>query len=166
MTAVERSFLRLEDSQLEEAYGLLQRVFAHLKVRGRRQRISKTTWETYSRWQLEKANYGVHESGALVGLVTLRYEVLDDWPDYRPLGSVRMIRALATHPDHLGQGVGAFTVAGAVSRCDRREEIFLDCVSDFLPGYYRTLGFEQVCETERNWPGEPPFSISLMRYRR
>ena len=121
------------DDRADEAFRILQLVGRHLEALGRRQRISQISWPTYRRWQNENANYVVTRQDQIVGLVTLRREQLDDWPGFRHWGVVWMLRGLATHPDQHGQGIGAFAVRSAIELC-ASSPLYLDCVSDFLPG--------------------------------
>ncbi len=158
------TFSLLDDSRVEESFAVLGRVGAWIETQGRRQRISKTTLQTYRQWQSEGANYVVIEAGQIVGLITLRLESLDDWPEFLTLGRVPMIRALATHPDHRGKEVGAFAIREAIKRCGEKTAIYLDCVSDFLPAYYATLGFVPIDEQRRQYPDGEWYDITLMRY--
>ena len=45
------------------------------------------------------------------------------------------------------------------------EPLYADCVSDFLPGYYESLGFETLARQTRYYLGEQqPFDITLLRH--
>jgi predicted N-acetyltransferase YhbS len=159
-------FSLLDDSQVEAAFAVLQRVGRWNRSQGRHQRISNMTLAVYQQWQSEHANHIVTEGNQIVGLVTLRRESLDDWPDYALLGKVLMLRGLATDPEHRHRGVGAFAVRRAVQLGDEREDIYLDCVSNFLPDYYETLGFEKIDRQILSDPIDDGLDITLMRYRR
>ena len=157
------TFSLLADSQVNDSFSVLARVVDHLMATGRRQRISKTGFDTYSQWQSERANYVVQDAGQIVGLVTLRQEFLEEWPEVHSLGRVPMIRALATDPAHRGKGIGAFALREAMKRCGQHEPIYLDCVSDFLPTYYASFGFTPVAQQWRDYPDDAPYHITLMR---
>lgn len=159
-------FSQLDESRVDEAFSVLQRVGRHIEAKGRRQRISNTTRGTYCEWQAEHANYVVTAelNGPIVGLVTLRNERLDDWPEFAPTGSVPMLRALATHPEHHGEGIGEFAVRQAIALCTTGTTIYLDCVSDFLPEYYGKLGFKVVAQQVRGDGHDEQYDITLMTY--
>lgn len=156
------SFVRVEDSNIAAAFAVLKRVGEWIESQGRRQRISKTTFETYQKWQADNANFSVTEDDQIVGLATLSREPLDEWPGYAELGPQRMIRALATHPDHQGKKIGPFAVAEALRRC-RPEAVYLDCVSEFLPQYYAQLGFYSIARQQRTYD-DGEYDITLMRF--
>lgn len=153
----------LEDSRVEEAFGVLKQVGDWLESHGRRQRISNTSFESYAQWQSEHANFVVTQANQIIGLVTLRSEHLDDWPDWSNLGPVLMLRALATHPDHQGRGVGAFAIRESINVVGTRKAIFLDCVSDSLPEYYAKFGFAPVGQQVKAYPDGEVYDITLMQ---
>jgi predicted N-acetyltransferase YhbS len=75
-----------------------------------------------------------------------------------------MLRALATHPDHFGKGIGGFTVSEAIGQCSG-DPSFLDCVSESLPSFYNRQGFEAIGKQIRSYPDEvQPYNITLMRH--
>ncbi len=159
-------FSQLLDSRVEEAFALLHLVAKSIQSQGRSQRISKTSLDTYRNWQAEKANYIVTEDDQIIGLLTCRRELLEHWPDFIDLGPIWMLRAIATHPDHGGKGVGTLAVSEAVKRCGVGEPTYLDCVSEFLPSYYQKLGFEPIGQQVRSYPDGESYDITLMRYDR
>ena len=156
-------FLPLEDSRLDESFDLLDRVARWLERQGRKQRIAHVTLPTYQQWQVERTNYAVMENDQIVGIVTLRKEQLDEWPEFQSLGPVYLIRALATHPDHRGKGIGEFAVTAAIKYCMNDSAVYLDCVDDFLPDYYANLGFEIIARQQRRYSNDDSYSIVLMR---
>jgi GNAT superfamily N-acetyltransferase len=156
-------FIALDDSRCEESFAVLDSVARWIQQQGRRQRISKISLPTYRQWQSEGANYVVTENDQIVGLVTLRNELLKDWPNFLSLGTVPMLRALATHPDHRGKGVGGFAIGEAAKLCYPRTAIYLDCVSEFLPNYYAQYGFVAIAEQRRNYPDDELYDITLMQ---
>lgn len=156
----------LPAARVREAFDVLQLVAAKIAQAGRQQRISKTSFTTYESWQVDGVNYVVMEQDTIVGLVTLRKESLDDWPDVSEPAPVWMLRALATHPDSSGRGVGAFAVQQAVELLDDRATVYLDCVSGFLPDYYQSLGFEPVARRDYRDDDGDIYDITLMRHRR
>lgn len=155
-------FSVLSDDRTFEAFAVLRQVGNSLVARGLRQRISQTTIESYLQWQSENANYIVSERNQIIGLVTLRFESLVDWPKFLTLGPVTMLRALATHPEHQGRGVGAFAIHNSIQTSDA-QPIFLDCVSDSLPAYYARFGFEAVDRRIKSYPDGDAYDITLMR---
>lgn len=159
-------FSPLPDSRVEEAFAVLDLVGRWTQAQGRRQRISSILLDAYRRWQAEQANYIVTEDQQIVGLATLRRERLSDWPEFVELGPVWMLRGLATHPDRRGQGVGAFAVARALEQPDPNELVYLDCISQFLPGYYAQLGFERLARQQLTHADGESFDVTLMRYQR
>ena len=146
------NFSRLDQARLDEAFQIFQQVGQHLSATGSRQRIGQTTRADYQSWQDEKANYIVTTNSVLdsiqidpiVGVVTLRQEVLVQWPNQNHLGQVSMLRGLAIHPDYQGQRVGTFAVEQLLKCNPDCRPVFLDCVVSSLPGFYETLGFEAV----------------------
>lgn len=168
-----RSFMLLDDDRVDEAFAVLQLVGRTIESSGRRQRISKTTLVTYRTWQTQRANFIVTDDsrGSIIGLVTLCDERLDDWPDFLELGPVAMIRALATHPDHVRTGIGDFAIRCAIEAHDKKKSekqtaIYLDCVSGFLPSYYARLGFVTFAQQIREFDGDGALDITLMQLRR
>jgi predicted N-acetyltransferase YhbS len=157
------TFSALGDAQVEQAFGVLQQVGDWLESQGRRQRISNTSFECYSQWQSEHANFVVTEANEIIGLVTVRSELLEDWPDWLSLGPVLMLRALATHPDHQGRGVGALAIRESIQRSGSGQSIFLDCVSDSLPAYYARFGFQPVSQQIKVYPDGEIYDITLMQ---
>ena len=148
------------DREFKNAFAVLQSVAQWLKAKGRRQRISATTLETYSKWQEAGRNYAVIEGQTIVGVFTLCHEVLSDWPDVAPPHAVPFLRALATQPDHRGKGVGALALESA-DELSGSEPLYLDCVSDFLPTYYSQHGFEPVQRQQRTY-SDGDYDITLM----
>ena len=110
--------------------------------RGRQQRIAHTTRERYQSWQSAGWNHVVLHEDTIVGVFTLCVEPLTDWLS-APRHPVPFLRALATDPDWRGCGVGAFGIRSAIELA-APEPVWLDCVSDFLPGYYQQHGFHQI----------------------
>jgi predicted N-acetyltransferase YhbS len=153
----------LEDSRVEEAFGVLKQVGNWLESHGRRQRIANISFESYAKWQSEHANFVVTQANEIIGLVTLRSEHLDDWPDWSGLGPVFMLRALATHPAHQGRGVAAFAIRESIKVLKTRKAIFLDCVSDSLPEYYAKFGFARVGQQVKVYPDGEVYDITLMQ---
>lgn len=147
--------------QFEEAFGVLQSVAKWLQAKGRRQRISATTVKTYATWQAAGLNYVVLDAGAIVGVFTLCHEVLIDWPGVAPTHPVPFLRALATHPDHGGKGVGAMAIESALELAGS-EPLYLDCVSDFLPSFYSQHGFKPIQRQVRTYP-DGDYDITLMK---
>lgn len=154
---------RLPESRVSEAYDVLQQVAEAIRARGRRQRISQTSLETYRQWQADDACFILTEHQHIIGLVTLCREVLSAWQDVVGTAPVPMIRALAVHPDHSGRGVGSFTLNHILTRIDRREWVYLDCVSGFLPDYYAAHGFERMERREHDDADGVRWDITLLR---
>ena len=155
---------RLDDSRVDESFEVLNQVAKWIQSQGRRQRIANTTLEVYRKWQSEKSNFIVTEDDKIVGIVTLRTETLVDWPDQVAIGPIQMIRALATHPEHRGKGIGEFAMREVILQSANGNPVYLDCVSGFLPEYYANLGFSVVQEQIRDYGEEGSFPITLMRY--
>ena len=159
-------FQPLPDCRIHESFLVLQTVGARIKESGRRQRISHITFETYLRWQQERANFIVTDDSDIAGLVTIRNEELKDWPKYIGLGRVQMVRGLATNPDFRGQRVGQFALTELIKQFGK-QPIFLDCVTGFLPSYYAKFGFKVLCEATVSRPtrtGCLQYEICLMKY--
>ena len=160
------SVRRVLDEETEAAFSVLVRVAAWLEHKGRRQRISKTTLETYMMWQKRGANYAVLDDGLILGVFSLPREPLYEWPKVAIKEPVAWLRALATDPDHHRKGIGTFAVAKALQTVGPPEPLYLDCVSDFLPSYYESLGFETVACQTRTYPEEEhPLDMTLLRHR-
>ena len=147
----------VSDDQVEEAFGILGEIGRWLAANGRNQRISSTPFESYLRWQHERVNYCIHCNGQLAGIYSLPQEPLSDWPEYARDEPVRWLRALATHPDFRGRGVGEYAISQALEHVD--EPVYLDCVSGFLPTYYSRSGFRTI---GRKMIGD--FDVTLMRH--
>ena len=131
----------VSEERFDDAFEVLQLVGDAIRAKGRRQRIADIDFSTYRGWQDENANYCVLMKGQIAGLATLRNEQLDDWPQFVELGTVKMLRGLATHPNFHGYGVGRFAVGQLIAN-QKPAPIYLDCVNDFLPDFYAGLGFE------------------------
>lgn len=159
------TFSLLDDSQVTESFALIELAARWLRQQGRRQRIANITLPIYQQWQTERANYVVTENHQIIGIVTLREEPLDEWPAFQSLGHVYMIRALATHPDHRREGIGAFAIKEVMKLCDDKGAVYLDCVSDFLPTYYAELGFEVIAQQQRRYRNDVSYDIVLMSRR-
>ena len=157
------TFSRLDDSEINVAFDVLKQVIADIQVKGRRQRIVDTTFADYQAWQAEAANFVVKLDDEIVGLVTVRREILEGWSDFVQLGSVIMLRALATHPNHRGQQIGEFAVVSAVQKIGD-ESVYLDCVDGFLPDYYERLGFQVVARQQRQSSDSAELDLCLMKY--
>ena len=151
--------------EAEAAFSVIQRVAVWLEEKGRRQRIANTGFDTYMKWQEDNANYVVLDDTEIAGVFSLPREGLDDWPMVDIKEPVVWLRALATDPTHRKKGVGAFAVKEALKLIGSTEPLYLDCVSDFLPSYYGSLGFETIERQTKQYPGEDqPFDITLMRH--
>lgn len=157
--------VRLVDgSEIPAAFSVLKKVAASLEKKGRRQRIAKTTLDTYMMWQENDSNYVVLDRAEILGVFTLARQRLDEWPMIDIEEPVVWLRALATDPAHQKKGVGAFAVKKALELVSP-EPLYLDCVSGFLPGYYQSLGFETITSQTRRYEGEyHPFDITLLRH--
>lgn len=153
------------DAEAAAAFDVLTEVSRWLVAKGRRQRIAGTTWATYRRWQSAGGNHLVRDGPRIAGIFSVVREPLDDWPMIDVEGPVRWLRALATHPDFRGRGVGARAVDAALRMLPPSELLYLDCVSDFLPAYYAAHGFETVGRQVRAYPGDGSYDITLMRRR-
>jgi GNAT superfamily N-acetyltransferase len=153
----------IPEGEVESGYAVLRTVAAWLDSIGRRQRIARTTFETYRRWQAAKGNHAVRVGDSIACVFTVVREPLADWPDAGITGDVWWLRALATHPEHRGRGHGAAAVVAARELVPDHEALYLDCVSDFLPEYYAALGFEHVARQVRTFPEDGDLDITLMR---
>ena len=151
----------VSNDQVEQAFGVLAATAQWLKSRGRKQRISETTLETYQSWQRDSANYAVWQADQIVGVFSLPFEDFLDWTEFDK--SALWLRALATHPDFRGQAVGEFAVRSACQLAEGKP-IYLDCVSDFLPGYYQNLGFQIVGRQIKKYP-DGEYDITLMCFQ-
>ncbi len=167
------AFKPLDDRQLEEAFSVLVKVGQWLESQGRRQRITKTTFESYAHWQAEKANFVVTHNERIAGLVTCRYEHLQDWPDVEDKPPVLMIRALATDPEYQRTGVGRYAMSQvlswiasanhALATTDTGIPVYLDCVSETLPGFYAKFKFLTVGRQLKTFDDGETFDLTLMR---
>jgi GNAT superfamily N-acetyltransferase len=153
---------RIERSGTDAAFALLQSVARWLDGRGRRQRIAATSFETYLGWQASESNWGLFDDDELAAIFTLVREPLHDWPDIPVDGAVPWLRALAVDPTRRGHGLGTTAVGAALELVDVSEQLYLDCVSDFLPDYYASHGFEHVARQVRTYP-DGEYDITLMR---
>lgn len=165
LRSMQWQLFRLPASRVSEAYEVLQQVAEAIRVRGRRQRISQTSLETYQQWQADDTCFILTEDDRIIGLVTLCREVLTTWQDVVGTKPVPMIRALAVHPDHSGRGVGSFVLNHILTRIDPGEWVYLDCVSEFLPDYYAAHGFERLQRREHDDADGVRWDITLMRRR-
>ena len=159
-------FRRIEDREVDRALQVLQRVSQWLQQKGLRQRISQTSTGKYRQWQERGVNFGVFDEDQLMGIVSLPIEPLEAWslPDQHD--DVRWVRALATDPSHQGRGVGVFAMDQTLQRTPREEEIFLDCVVGFLPGYYQGLGFVERARQEMDCcSADGPMDVVLLSRR-
>lgn len=151
--------------EAELAFRVIKRVAIWLEQKNRRQRIAKTSFDTYLRWQQDNVNYMVLDGRKIAGVFSLPCEHLDEWPMVDIKEPVVWLRALATDPDHQKKGVGAFAIAEALKLIGSPEPLYLDCVSDFLPGYYGSFGFETIASQTRRYSDEDqPFDITLMKH--
>lgn len=153
------------DDDLDSAFSVLTRVADWLEQMGRRQRISNTTWQTYQSWQRCGVNFAVLDANEIAGIFSLPREKMIVWPMLGITQPVVWLRALATDPSFRGQGIGEFAIQSAVELNPHDEPLYLDCVSGFLPTYYRRHGFKTIAQQTRSYPNDPvPFDITLMRY--
>ena len=157
------TFSLLDDSRVNESFTILELAARWLGQKGRRQRIAHITRPIYQKWQSKRANFIVTEQDQIVGIATLRQEPLDEWPEFYSLGTVYMIRALATHPDHRGKGIGEFAIREIIKRCGNSSAVYLDCVNDFLPRYYEKLGFHVIARQQRQYHDDEAYDIVLMQ---
>lgn len=157
------TFSLLDESQVAESYALIGLAANWLQQHGRQQRVANITLPVYRQWQTKRANYAVTENQQVVGIVTLLEELLVEWPEFRSLGAVSMIRALVTHPNHRRKGIGIFALNEAIKQAGEERNVYLDCVNDFLPAYYSQLGFEVVAQQKRYYSNDHSYDIVLMR---
>lgn len=149
------------DDQLDDAFRVLQLTGEWLKQIGSRQRIAGTTREVYEAWQRRGENFVVLAGETIVGVFSLCRQTLPGWGHVVGNDSLLCLRALATHPKHRGRDVGSIAIAHSLKLAGA-EHIYLDCVVGFLPDYYASHGFEQVCNQVLRLP-EGDFDIALMR---
>jgi len=152
------------DHEAEAAFAVLKRVSVWLEQLGRRQRIAKTTFDTYMLWQNSGVNYVVVDDLEIAGIFSLPYEPLTEWRTTLDIEEpVAWLRALATDPAHRRKGIGALAVSHALE-VRSPAAIYLDCVSGFLPSYYGSLGFEVIGTQTRQYPDEDHiYDITLMK---
>lgn len=154
---------QIRDGEVEAGFDVLRATAQFLINKGRRQRISNTTLAEYESWQAQAGNFGIFEADHLVGIYTLVKEPLSNWPQTSIEGDVLWLRALATHPDHRGKQIGAFGIQTALDTLNAGEELYLDCVSDFLPDYYAKQGFSLVAERTLIDEAGETWEITLMK---
>lgn len=143
----------------EASWRVLTAAVAWVKSEGRRQRISNLTRQTYMNWQQQAVNFSVWKGEFIAGVFSLPVEPLLDWPSHDTGQAAIWLRALATHPDFRGIGVGRFAIEFALNRIGVGTGLYLDCVDGFLPGYYQEMGFDYLDEQRTDG-----YEIVLMRH--
>ena len=144
---------------LEASWNVLTDAVAWTKSQGRRQRISNITIQNYMNWQSRAVNFAVWREGCIAGVFSLPTQSFQSWPSHDTGKPVVWLRALATHPDFRGIGIGRFAIQCALVRIGCGTNLYLDCVAGFLPGYYQEMGFEFLDEQRTDG-----FKIVLMRH--
>jgi ribosomal protein S18 acetylase RimI-like enzyme len=148
------------DDRFDEAFAVLHDVAVWLETLGRRQRITAITRDRYAEWQSKGQNHVVLDGSTVAGIFTVCEEQLTDWLESVPNTPLPFLRALATHPHYRGQGVGAIATQHAIRQV-APEVLYLDCVSDFLPSYYTSVGFHEVARQVRSY-SDGDYDITLM----
>lgn len=143
----------------EASWDVLTDAVAWTKSQGRRQRISNITRQIYMNWQSMAVNFSVWRAECIAGVFSLPIQSLQNWPSHDTGKPAVWLRALATHPDFRGIGVGGFAIQFALASIGGGTKLYLDCVAGFLPEYYQKMGFEFLDEQRMDG-----YEIVLMRH--
>ena len=143
----------------EASWNVLTDAVAWTKSQGRRQRISNITRQTYMNWQSQAVNFSVWRAECITGVFSLPTQSFQSWPSHDTGKPAVWLRALATHSDYRGIGIGGFAIQFALFSIGCGTNLYLDCVAGFLPEYYQKMGFEFLDEQKTDG-----YEIVLMRH--
>jgi GNAT superfamily N-acetyltransferase len=162
----DREFRRLAPDDEESGYGVLAATVGWLAEQGIGLWENPLPRDLYCARQQHGRNFGLFDGEALAVIVSLLPDLPAYWHERASAEPVMWLATLATHPEHMGRGLGAETVEAAC-RYAANEGVcwmYLDCKPGFLVGYYQKLSFEVVrCECVQTPYGT--FETVLMRRR-
>jgi ribosomal protein S18 acetylase RimI-like enzyme len=167
MTVLSGYLRRLKEEEFDQFYDIYLDAFEWLKVKGVRQWLVPISKNIYQEQQLRGENFGYFISCDLRGIISIAKKVTKYWTVY--LGDVPRwwISTLAVASSYHGMGIGREMVKAAEDYIQtlNGEEIFLDCVDEkeFLPLYYRNLGYNVIARQEITYPSGNTFPMVLMR---
>ena len=163
---METRFRPVAHEEFDGALKVYLEVFEWLNAKGIRQWLHPLSRQTFAERQ-HRGELLAHFAGDLpVSIVTLAFEVNSDWPEKIAEGRRWWIKSLAVSRRYSGAGIGVRVMENceALIQNAGADEAFLDCVdAGFLPGYYASLGYEELGRKDITYPSGNKFPMVLMR---
>ena len=161
-------FRRITPCEAERAYNIICETVDWLRSKSIKQWTEPIPRDVFERRQQKGENFGLVVDGSLVAVLSLIQDSLAYWSKETGAKTTRWLCTLATANDFRGRGLGRMAVLKALEhlRDSGADELFLDCAYEngFLPGFYRSLGFQLVTRKVINWPKCGPMEMALMKY--
>lgn len=162
---MEYQFKHLCDSQVDEAYRIIELRYSWLCDKGINQYTSPfPTRNNFEKNQRERVNFALIVDDLVVGIVTLTpLHIGEGWEFPIPQNSV-WISALFTRTDSVGTGKILLREIENYARKCGMTQMILDCYLDsgFLEPYYKSNGFETIAHKQFVF-GERTFTAALMK---
>ena len=161
-------FRRLQDEELDTAYGIIVEVTDWLLNQGVRQWLQPIRYEAYAARQQNGENYGLFVDDELAAVVSLMDARPEYWSEELPTTPYKWMATLASARKFKGQKLGELTLSEAEQflATESIPALYLDCIygTGTLPQFYDSLGYRQVARKDIDFPHGTLDSV-LMRKR-
>ena len=159
-------FRKITMEELDQAYSIICENVDWLLSKNIRQWITPIPYHIYQVRQQNSENYGLIYDDKLAVVLSLVKEPSWEWADEIGDISYWWLSTMVTSKEHRGRGIGKIAVCEVLKYCRKLgiEELYIDCVqgNDFLPNYYKSLGFETLKRKHIKY-NEGVFKMVLMK---
>jgi len=158
---------QLASSEADFGYAVYLAAFRWLNDKGIRQWLVPQRRDIFDSRQKRSENYGLFIGEALAVVLSLVQGTPAEWANVIPERETWWLHNLATAQNFRGRKLGEVTVKMACEYLVKAgvNAVYLDCVdvADFLPAFYKRLGFAKIAERNIAYPSGNSFPMVLMR---
>ena len=158
-------FRRLRDEEVDQAYSIIVEAGSMLAMKGIRQWPIPLSRQIYQERQRRAEHFAFTCDGKLAVVISIIKDSPPWWIDETGMDSSWWFSTIVTSPAYRGRKLGRKAVHEAKKYLRDRgaRHVYIDCVEgDFLPNYYRALGFRLIARKNIEYP-TGVFKMALMK---
>lgn len=159
-------FRKLRDEEIAEGHRIIRESFAQVEQKGISIGPPVVPFETYQYWHSLGEVFGLFEGDTLAVSLCLVSAKDPEWVPWSGPEPVTWLYSLATHQDFRGKKLGKKAVEKGMDWLKKNNattHLYLTCICDpdFLPNFYRELGFEKLTEATMFYPESGNCTLGL-----